>query len=127
MIAVSVGIFEELHNVSAAVLFGAALAAAYDVLRIFRRVIPRGVVCVSLEDILYWAAVCIGTFSFFFLVNSGELRAYLAAGIAVGAVLYHFLLGKWILAGISKLIGWIKKELKKLRKAVTMKPNGHKK
>jgi spore cortex biosynthesis protein YabQ len=121
MISVSEGIFAELHNTAAALLYGALLAAVYDVFRIFRRIIPRGVVCVSLEDILYWTAACIGTFSFFFLVNSGGIRAYLAAGIAAGAALYHFLIGKWILAGVSKLILWIKKELKKLGKAVTIK------
>jgi spore cortex biosynthesis protein YabQ len=121
MIAVSDGIFEELHNALAALVYGAALAAAYDILRIFRRIIPRGAVCVSLEDILYWAAACAGTFAFFFLVNSGGIRAYLAAGIAVGAVLYHFLVGKWLLAGSAKVIRWTKKELKKLCKAVTMK------
>jgi spore cortex biosynthesis protein YabQ len=93
----------------------------YDVFRIFRRIFPRGVLCVSLEDILYWAAACFCTFSFFFRINSGELRAYLAAGIAIGAVLYHFLLGRWILAGISKGIRLAKKALKKLGKAVTIK------
>jgi spore cortex biosynthesis protein YabQ len=120
MISVSEDIFVELHGLAAAMLYGAILAAVYDVLRIFRRVIPRGVVCVSLEDILFWAAACAGTFAFFFLVNSGELRAYLCAGMAVGALLYHFLLGRWILAGVTAMLGWIKKELKKLGKAVTI-------
>jgi spore cortex biosynthesis protein YabQ len=120
MIAVSEGIFEELHHLAAALVYGAALAAAYDVLRIFRRILPRGTVCVSLEDIVYWAAACGCTFAFFFAVNSGELRAYLAAGIAVGAVLYHILLGQWLLLAATKLVCLTKKALKKLRKAVTI-------
>lgn len=120
MTAISEGIFAELANVLAALLYGAALAAVYDVFRIFRRMIPRGVVCVSAEDILYWTAAGIGTVSFFFRVNSGQIRGYLAGGIAVGAALYHFLLGKWIVAGVSRLIGRIKKELQKVRKKVTI-------
>lgn len=121
MTAVSAGIAVELHHLAAALLYGAGAAAVYDLLRVFRRILPRGVVCVSLEDVLYWAVVCMGTFAFFVLVNSGQIRAYLAGGIASGALLYHWLIGKWIVEGVSKLVRLVKKELKKHGKAVTIK------
>ena len=117
---VSEGIFKELHILAAALLFGGGLAAVYDIIRICRRVITRGIFLVSLEDIIYWIFACIVTFAFFFQVNSGGIRGYIVGGIAIGAALYHFLLGKWIIKGVSHLTLWAKKQLKNLKKAVTI-------
>lgn len=117
---VSEGIFKELHILALALLFGGGLAAVYDIIRICRRVITRGIFLVSLEDIIYWIFACIVTFAFFFQVNSGGIRGYIVGGIAIGAALYHFLLGKWIIKGVSYLTLWVKKQLKNLKKAVTI-------
>ena len=97
MIAVSEGIFRELQILGYAILLGGGLAAAYDLLRILRRIIPRGIILVSLEDLCYWIAVWIIVFSFLFQENSGGIRGYIVGAIPLGAVIYHYLLGKWII------------------------------
>lgn len=117
---VSTGIYEELGILAAAMALGAGLAGLYDLLRIIRRILPRGILWVSLEDFLYWAVVCIVVFAFFYQENSGGIRGYIVGGIAVGAIIYHVLLGRWLVKGAEYLAAWSKKQLKNLKKAVTI-------
>lgn len=114
------GILEELHIIAAAMLFGAGIAFLYDWIRIFRRIRTRGLFWVSVEDLLYWIAVCVAAFYFFFQENSGSVRGYMVLGIGLGALLYHLLLGKWMIKAASFLIRKVKKQLKNLKKAVTI-------
>lgn len=117
---VSTGIYEELGILVAAMALGAGMAGLYDLLRIIRRILPRGIFWVSLEDFLYWAVVCIVVFAFFYQENSGGIRGYIVGGIAVGAIIYHVLLGRWLVKGAAYLAAWSKKQLKNLKKAVTI-------
>lgn len=117
---ISTGIYEELGLLAAAMALGAGLAGVYDLLRIARRIIPRGIVWVSLEDFLYWAVACIVIFAFFYQENAGGIRGYIVGGITAGAIIYHVLLGRWLVRGAAYLAGWSKKRLKNLKKAVTI-------
>ncbi len=117
---VSIGIYEELAILAAAMALGAGMAGVYDLLRIVRRIIPRGIIWVSLEDFLYWAVACIVVFVFFYQENSGGIRGYIVGGITVGAIIYHVLLGRWLVKGTAYLVAWSKKRLKNLKKAVTI-------
>ena len=69
---------------------------------------------------MYWAVVCIVVFAFFYQENSGGIRGYIVGGIAVGAIIYHVLLGRWLVKGAAYLAAWSKKQLKNLKKAVTI-------
>lgn len=117
---VSEGIFEELVILAKALGLGAGMAGVYDLIRIARRIIPRGIVWVSLEDFRYWVVACAVTFLFFYQENSGGIRGYILGGIAAGALIYHALLGRWLVRGAAYLVKWSKKQLKNLKKAVTI-------
>lgn len=120
MIAISEEVLTELQTLCFAMALGGCLAAVYDVVRILRRIVPRGIIWVSLEDLCYWTCVWLLIFIFLAEQNSGGLRGYIVGAIALGAVIYHYLFGKWIILGASYAIVWAKKELKKLKKAVTI-------
>ena len=54
MIAVSEGIHQELIFLLISVALGEGLIILYDIFRIFRQVIPHGVIWTAIEDVCYW-------------------------------------------------------------------------
>lgn len=101
-------------------LLGAYMAAIYDVIRIFRRIIRHGIVWISVEDIGYWLVFAIVEFVLLYNENNGVPRGYVFGGTAAGVILYHFLISRYLMKAASKIIRIIKKQLKKACKAVTI-------
>ena len=55
------------------------MAFAYDVLRLFRRLVRHGRFAVDIEDILYWTICFLLSFTLLYYGNNGVIRfAYLA-------------------------------------------------
>ncbi|MCM1105519.1 MAG: spore cortex biosynthesis protein YabQ [Blautia sp.] len=110
----------ELALLRGAFFMGAGLFVLYDCLRVFRRIVPHGIFWISLEDALYWIAAA----GWFFLRlcrdNNGIIRFYVLFAMAVGALLYYVLLGRPAMKYISLLLLTIKKQLKKVKKAITI-------
>ncbi len=96
-----------------AVLHGAGLTVLYDVLRALRRAFSHGSAAVSAEDLLYWLTAGFLTFAFAFLRTDGVIRGYVAVGMALGAVLYHFTLSGVFVGGLA----WFLRMMKKLSAA----------
>lgn len=117
---ISESIFEELLIFRNACILGAVMMACYDILRIFRRVIPHGVVWVSVEDIFYWIVFGVAVFLLLYRENDGRIRAYIIGGTAVGILLYYLLLGRWLIRRLTPKIEGIKKGLKKRLERVTI-------
>ncbi len=119
------GVSEEILNQALifgqAMAVGAGMAAVYDGIRIFRRILRHGIVLLSLEDVLYWIAASVTEFALFYRVNYGRLRLYLFLGSVLGATIYYVLVGRFLIRIASRLILSVKKRLKNMRKAVTMK------
>lgn len=97
-----------------AVLHGAGLTVLYDVLRALRRAFVHGLAAVSAEDFLYWLTAGFLTFAFAFLRTDGVIRGYVAVGMALGAILYHFTLSSLFVGGLA----WILRMIKKLSAAL---------
>lgn len=109
----------ELQFLAVIVTLGVVLAFGYDFIRIFRRVIPHGVIWIAIEDILFWACCGIITFVVSFWENDGRLRWYTIVGVALGAYLYHNTLSNfWVnlISAILRLpVNCLKKALKKFK------------
>lgn len=99
--------------------WGIVLLAVYDVLRIIRRVIRHGIIAVSLQDILFWLFWLAGTFELLRRKNNGIFRYSVVITAAAGMLLYHFLLGRYVVPIVAKGLNRIKKLLKKLKSALT--------
>lgn len=110
----------ELRNLGLACLLGAVMTAFYDVFRILRRIIRHGIFWISAEDCLYWLCFAVAEFGLLYQQNNGVIRFYIFLGTVVGAVLYHFLISRPIMAFFSRIIIKMKKNLKKLWKSVMM-------
>lgn len=78
----------ELQFFSKAFLLGVLMMIAYDVIRIFRRLIPHGTAAVAVEDILYWLICGVNIFCMLYLENSGAIRGFAIAAVVLGMLLY---------------------------------------
>ena len=96
-----------------AIVLGASLVFAYDVIRVFRRILSHGIVWVSIEDAAYWISSCILVFVLITRENAGEIRVYIFFGMGLGGLLYYFLVGRPFMKSISRSIFRLKKRLKK--------------
>ena len=110
------GLELELALLGKAFLAGILLTVFYDVIRVIRRMIPHGIVWISLEDFVY--GIVAGSWLFLKVcqVNDGIIRFYMILGIAAGVLLYRISLGQ-----LMKWIRCVQKRLKSDAKAVTIR------
>lgn len=67
-------------------------------------------------DIMYWMAAAVAVFRMLYASNNGEVRAYVFLGLAIGVILYYWLLSKpviaivqWLIKAVRSLIAFIGK------------------
>lgn len=143
---VSETIGQEALFLGIACLVGAGLFFLYDMLRIFRRIIPHGNIWIGVEDFIYWL-ICTGTvFVMLYRENDGMVRGFAIGGLVLGMLFYYLLLSRYVvrfqvkiiktvigvlqkifspilrpvLRGVKKVYRIIRKRLKKLIQAVKM-------
>lgn len=92
------------------VLHGVGLTFIYDLIRCLRRTFRHGLAAISIEDFLFWAMAGFLTFCLAFFRTDGVIRGYVAAGIAIGVILYHFTVSalvirafSWLFCGIRRI------------------------
>ncbi len=90
---------------------GMLLMAGYDVLRLFRWMIPHGTVGVWMEDVLYWCLAALPTFWLFLSYNEGIIRWYGLLGLLAGAVLYETGISKPLRKILSRPAGWFQRKI----------------
>ena len=89
MIAVSEGIHQELIFLLISVALGEGLIILYDIFRIFRQVIPHGVIWTAIEDVCYWVVCALLVFGMVFRTNDGLVRGFSIGGILLGMLFYN--------------------------------------
>lgn len=102
-------------------VLGFLLGALYDVFRILRLSFPNGKVLIFFEDVFYFVAVTIASFTFIVVQNSGMLRAFLILGELLGAILYFFTLSILIMNAAHLIIKCVKAVLRFLYR-ITLRP-----
>lgn len=71
-----------------ALLCGIFITFVYDILRIFRRVIPHSSLLVSVEDLGFWAFCAGEVFMLMYRESNGTLRWFAVLGALVGMLVY---------------------------------------
>ncbi len=87
-----------------AVRFGIGMAFAYDLLRIFRRVVGHNRLAMALEDLIYWLWAGLEIFLMLYEYHNGTLRFYSIFGVCLGILLYTVSIGAFFVPYISKLL-----------------------
>ena len=117
---ISESIFLELKTAYVAFLNGALITVVYDVLRIFRRILPHGNFWIGVEDFFFWIWTTLWSFSVLYRENDGNLRMYTILFMVFGMILYHKLLGE----PAVKFVGRV---LKKIKSGIIMRLRRRKK
>ena len=66
---------------------GMAILAGYDVLRLFRWLVPHGAVWIAVEDLFFWGAASVPAFILFLKMHDGQIRWYGVVALLSGIVL----------------------------------------
>ncbi len=104
-----------------ALLMGIFITFVYDILRIFRRVIPHGSFLVSLEDIGFWIYCAAKVFILMYHESDGTLRWFAVLGALVGMFLYRKTVSPLFVKYVSLLLQKISKVLGKVG-SILLKP-----
>lgn len=103
-----------------ALLMGVFITFVYDLLRIFRRVIPHSLFFVSLEDLAFWIFCSVRVFLLLYYESDGTLRWFAILGALTGMLLYRKLFGallvKYCSMALKKVLELFGKILKVLTK-----------
>lgn len=92
-----------------ALLMGIFITFVYDILRIFRRVMPHGGFLVSLEDLVFWIYCAAEVFLMMYHESNGNLRWFAVIGALVGMLLYKKLVSPWFVKYVSLWLGKVLK------------------
>ena len=99
--AVSTSIYQELLFLGSSVLVGMGLFFLYDILRIFRRILPHGNIWIGVEDFLYWIIFTGVVFVLLYRENDGMVRGFAFGGLLVGMTCYYLTSSRYPLSGVD--------------------------
>ncbi len=85
-------------------LRGVLILILYDLIRIFRRVVPHGGLAVALEDVFYWAGTALLVFQLLYRENDGAVRGYALLAVAAGMLFYHQTVSGFAVTHTSKVL-----------------------
>ncbi len=94
----------ELQFFLISILWGAVILLGYDILRIFRRLIPHNSFFLALEDLIFWVLTSVFIFAMIYTMNNGTIRGFSVMGIGIGMTLYHFVLSELVVKWITKVL-----------------------
>ena len=89
-------ILHELRFLLVSAAFGVFAGLAYDLLRVFRRLVRHGVWWVALEDICYCLLASMAFFAVIFSENDGSFRFFSLCGLALGGGLYYLSVSRYL-------------------------------
>ncbi len=96
-------IIMQLQFFAISILWGGIILLIYDVLRIFRRLKKHGNIMIAAQDILFWIAASIFIFVMIYQVNNGIIRGFCVMGMAIGMVIYHFIISELFVEMVTRL------------------------
>ena len=87
---------EELSLFGGSILLGIPAGLLFDILKLFRRIVPHSIWFTALEDILFLTAVSLLLLCYTGSIGGGEFRFYELVGCFGGFFLYEFLCSRFV-------------------------------
>lgn len=85
-------------------IMGVFITYVYDLLRIFRRVVPHGTFLVSVEDLAFWVYSGIKVFLLMYYESNGTLRWFAVIGALTGMFFYMKLISPLFVKYVSAIL-----------------------
>ena len=93
---------------------GIIMGMFYDLIRIFRKIIPHPNWLIQLEDTLYWVSGALISFAILYMHNYGKIRFFVFPGMILGGVLYlctfsiiFMKFATWLIELMKEIINYI--------------------
>lgn len=83
---------------------GLVIMAAYDILRLFRRIVRHKNIFVGLEDFLFWVIAGFVVFSLVYSENDGTLRWFIVVGVFLGGIIYEKSFGRFLVKYTARYV-----------------------
>ena len=96
-----------------AMVWGAAVALAYDGLRVARCLWPPPKWLYYGEDLLFWIVEALMIYRLMFKYDNGAIRSYTMFGMLSGMALYLWIFGSWLSRIAGKILGFFLDKVKK--------------
>lgn len=93
---------------------GIYITFVYDLLRIFRRVIPHGIFWISVEDIGFWIYCAGKVFLLMHYESNGKIRWFAVIGAVTGMLMYRRLFGIFFVKYVSGFLCLLLERIKKI-------------
>ncbi len=103
------------------ILMGVILSLLYDIFRVLRKEIGHKNIAVMIEDILFWALCTSLMFVFVYNINSGQIRAFVFVGAAIGCILYYLTISRFLINFLCIIIDVLRKIITAIFKII-LKP-----
>lgn len=87
-----------------ALIMGIFITFVYDILRIFRRVVPHGNFWISMEDLCFWIYCAMEVFLLMYHESNGTLRWFAVLGAMAGMLAYKKLISPFFVKYASLLL-----------------------
>ena len=88
---------------------GIAITLSYDILRIFRRAFSHRSIMIAVEDIGFWLIWTYVTLTFIHKYGDGVLHWYMALGMILGILLFHYTISSALIKTTNYMLCHIKK------------------
>lgn len=103
---------EQVYIFLCSILIGAIMGIVFDFFRALRRKGNTKNIIVYLQDVIFWLIVAIIIITSSFMLNDGELRAYMLVAYILGALIYMLVFSKYIKGMFALIFDFFEKIVK---------------
>ncbi|MGN0342411.1 MAG: spore cortex biosynthesis protein YabQ [Roseburia sp.] len=111
MMEISESIRQEMGLFLVSLVVGNLMVILYDVLRIFRKILPHRISLVAVEDVLYWLLCALAVFVLLYWRSDGVIRGFVMGGILLGMLAWNRFISPFTVEFISRSLGWVLKKI----------------
>lgn len=116
-----ISVTQQMQIFFGALAIGCVFGMIFDIFRAVRALIPPPTVIAFVQDILFTSLCACLCFTYTLLTNSGQLRAYIFVGAAIGFIIYFNTVGAIFIKAFRRMTLAIKRALSKAFRAISQK------